>query len=149
MQWGVVLRQVQMISEYTGAKNLDRREWLKGYGFKQDPFCAEALRAEDDELLYPEKGATTEAFVEFPYYQEIRGTPGSPGPCFIFACRGGGKTALRLRIQRDFDNALKQGQPEKVLAVVYTIMTSIYCCSRPATTLPRSRLATTSSRLLG
>ncbi len=89
-----------------------RREWLEAYKFR-DPFEPEFLRAERDILL--EDGR---AFVEFPYFGVIEGKPDMPGPRFIFAGRGGGKTALRLRLQRNFDYNLETGG-DRILAVTY------------------------------
>ncbi len=93
---------------------LNRELWLKAKGLK-DPFNPESIRAEADSLLL---SSENEAFIEFPYYESIKGETDIPGPRFIFAGRGAGKTALRLRLQKSFDDDLKTGAGS-VLAVSY------------------------------
>lgn len=83
---------------------VNRDEWLNYYGFPDDPFSPEAVRAEADVLL--KDGGT---FIQFPYYEAIKGCPRVPGPRFIFAGRGSGKTALRMELQRTFTEGLKTG----------------------------------------
>ncbi len=93
---------------------LSRIEWLAENGFKYDPFEAEARRAEGDNLL-----KQTDVFVDFPYGNEVIGSINRPGPRFIFANRGCGKTSLRLSIERKFDDTLKSGAKSPVLVVSY------------------------------
>jgi hypothetical protein len=76
------------------------KEWLAGKGFLDNPFDEKALAAETDEYL-------PDCFVEFPYFEEVLGNPQSPGPRFILTERGGGKTALRLQIERGLDKFLE------------------------------------------
>lgn len=79
---------------------LAMRQWLAEIGFLDNPFTDEAFSAEGDSYL-------SDCFVEFPYYDELLGQPGSPGPRFVFAQRGGGKSTLRIQIYRKMENALK------------------------------------------
>jgi hypothetical protein len=109
---------------------LDRASWLRANGFWRDPF-AEAMRAEDDKLL---SCRDESAFVDFPYYDEIKGDPLTPGPRFIFAFRGGGKTALRLHFHRMFEADL-QKEPGGILSVIYNDFESV---------IERARLASSS-----
>lgn len=91
----------------TGIK-LERKEWLQSYGFNQDPFESEAVRAESDPLLGKALDVSA-AFEPFPYYEGIKGKPDVPGPRFIFAPRGGGKTALKQQLEREFNDNLRTG----------------------------------------
>lgn len=97
---------------------LNRLHWLRFHGFVQDPFPVEAFRAETDPLF---ERPGLPAFVDPPNYREIKGEPGRPGYRFIFASSGAGKTSLRRRLKRQFDNSLAlnlSGEPT-VLAVEY------------------------------
>jgi len=87
------------------------KEWLARKGFLDNPFDEKALAAETDEYL-------PDCFVEFPYFEEVLGSPRSPGPRFIFTERGGGKTALRFQMERELDKSL-EGDEGRVLAVAY------------------------------
>ena len=51
-----------------------RDQWLKNYNFTEDPFSPESIRAEADKLL------EDSTFVEFPYYENIKGQIETPGP---------------------------------------------------------------------
>ncbi len=90
-----------------------RGEWLRSNGFQEDPFDPEAVRAEADRLL------RVGAFISFDYYDSVKGRPDTPGPRFIFGKRGGGKTAFRIQISRDFDDTL-QNDEERILSIEYT-----------------------------
>jgi hypothetical protein len=94
---------------------LPRREWLYENGLVRDPFEAEARRAETDELL----SSTGDVFIEFPYHHEITGSIRDPGPRFIFANRGCGKTALRLSIERKLNENLVKSTEPPILVVPY------------------------------
>jgi hypothetical protein len=98
---------------------LDREAWLKleEHGFVRDPFNPEAVRAEADTLITLIDDP--DAFVEFPYFNSIKGTPQSPGPRFIFGGRGGGKTALRLDLFQTFEEEISTKVEDPILAVVY------------------------------
>ena len=96
-----------------------RKVWLKQHKFIKDPFSPESVRAEADELLSEDQLQGDSAFIEFPYYEIILGGRDVPGPRFIFTERGGGKTTLRSRIQRVFDEKLSTGAKKPILAVTY------------------------------
>lgn len=103
-----------------------RQEWLSANGFAKDPFLPEARRAEGDCLLRLTNddnslsSANETAFEAFPYYEEVVGTLESPGPRFIFALRGGGKTALCQKIFYQYTaDFLSVGQKWAVLPVIY------------------------------
>ena len=105
--------------EKADEEKLTRKSWLKEHGYNIDPFSPESVRAEADVLLGGEKSQDGSAFVEFPYYETILGDVGIPGPRFIFTERGGGKTALRIKIQKKFDKNLIDGLKNPILAVTY------------------------------
>lgn len=72
-------------------RDLDHRRrlsrWLNRLGFSDDPF---ALYEADQERAY-----LPYLFVDRPYVHEILGNPAHPQVAFLFAGRGGGKTATR------------------------------------------------------
>lgn len=97
---------------------LSRHDWLRSHGLADDPFPVESFQAETDPL-FDQIGMP--AFVDPLNYERIRGWPGQLGYRFIFAASGGGKSSLRRRMKRDFDESLTRtisGTP-KVLAVEY------------------------------
>jgi hypothetical protein len=64
--------------------------WLKPYGFTANPFAqCEASR---------ETGLSEYFFDRF--HDAIKGTSAAPQTCFVFANRGGGKTAQRVMIEK-------------------------------------------------
>jgi hypothetical protein len=106
---------------------LTRKTWLKKNGFVietqdgtervQDPFNSYAYFAETDPYR-------KECFVEFPYYNEIKGNLHSPGPVLIYTVRGGGKSALRCQISEEWDDTLNTDK-NRILAVVYNEFDSL------------------------
>lgn len=93
--------------------------WLRAHGFRENPFPREAFLAETDPIW---KWPNLEGFVDPPDYDEdICGTPESPGLRFIVGAAGTGKSSLRRRIKRDFDDRLQENLPgiPKVLAIEY------------------------------
>jgi len=95
-------------------KTLSRKEWLAKHGFR-DPFDSEARHTEGDKLLedYPD------VFIRFPNDSEIRGSINDPGPRFVFAKRGCGKTAFRVSMEKGFKENLEKGVDPAILFVSY------------------------------
>jgi len=87
------------------------RQWLEARGFKDNPFAKQEASSEDLSLL-------NEYFVAPPYFDEFVGRASSPRTAFLFAPRGGGKTAFRRMIEhlcrQSFSGA------ENVLAASFT-----------------------------
>jgi len=63
---------------------------LRNLGFEADPF-AKTNADEEDRLV--------EYFIQPPFFPAVFGQPENPKSCFVFAPRGGGKTALKKRIE--------------------------------------------------
>ncbi len=68
----------------------DKTQFVHNLGFTEDPF---ALTNADDERRLPEY------FVEPPFFPAVFGNADFPKPFFVFAPRGGGKTAQRIMIE--------------------------------------------------
>ena len=114
--------EVKQAVERVNFGRLDRSNWLKAHGFPIDPFLPDAFRAEVDPLF---KKQGMPAFVDFPDFERLKGTPSEPGYRFIFAPKGGGKTTLRKQIVAQFDQdvsklvSLRIPDQSLVLAVEY------------------------------
>lgn len=93
---------------------MNREQWLRAHDFDVDPFPAKATKAENDDILKNEN-----VFVQVPYYEEIKGTPKSPGYCVIFGECGAGKTAVLKQIKSYYDDLLAKEDQPQVLVIVY------------------------------
>lgn len=83
---------------------VDRKEFLQNLGFNEDPFAH--TNADEEVSRLPEY------FVNPPYFAEVFGDPDNPKSFFVFAPRGGGKTAQRIMIE-------KRCRESAVLALTY------------------------------
>ncbi len=83
-------------------------QWLKRHGFQANPFADQEA---DRERRLPEY------FVETPYYDDILGDPANPRSLVVYAGRGCGKSAHRLRVGRA---CRPVSSVSTVLAVDYT-----------------------------
>ena len=81
----------------------DRQQFLRSLGFVDDPFAH--TNADDEDRL-------PEYFVRPPYFAEVFGDPIAPKSFFVFAPRGGGKTAQRIMME-------KQCAQNDVLSITY------------------------------
>lgn len=84
---------------------VERNEFLEGLGFDEDPFAH--TNADEEVSRLPEY------FVEPPYFAEVFGYPDNPKSFFVFAPRGGGKTAQRIMME-------KRCEESDVLCLTYT-----------------------------
>lgn len=82
---------------------LDRRDFVQGLGFIEDPF--EHTNADEEARL-------SDYFVKPPYFSEVFGNPDDPKSFFVFAPRGGGKSAQRIMIET-------RCREDNVLALTY------------------------------
>ena len=73
---------------------LDNGKFLSNLGFIEDPFAF--TNAEVETRLH-------QYFVQPPYFAEVFGNPDVPQSFFVFAPRGGGKTAQRIMMERRCD----------------------------------------------
>lgn len=81
-----------------------RSDFISTLGFCEDPFAH--TNADEESRL-------SDYFVPPPYFAEAFGDPGNPKPFFVFAPRGGGKSAQRIMME---NQCLKH----KVLCLSYT-----------------------------
>ena len=63
---------------------------LNNLGFEQDPFAT--TNADEEQLLQ-------DYFIEPPFFKAVYGDISRPKSTIVFAPRGGGKTALKRRIE--------------------------------------------------
>ncbi|MDE0554827.1 MAG: hypothetical protein OXI24_11455 [Candidatus Poribacteria bacterium] len=70
---------------------IDRRDFVQNLGFSDDPFAH--TNADEEVSRLPEY------FVKPPYFAEVFGDPDDPKSFFVFAPRGGGKSAQRIMIE--------------------------------------------------
>jgi len=63
---------------------------LKRLGFESDPFSK--TNADEEERL-------EEYFIAPPFFNAVYGSPNDPKSSIVFAPRGGGKTALKRKIE--------------------------------------------------
>jgi hypothetical protein len=101
------------------AELLTRVEWLRAHGFGRNPFSFNSFDGKTDLML-------DDAFLTFARTPEewddlIRGSLDDPGRRFILACSGGGKTALRQQLKREFESDMYSATPGvgKILVVEY------------------------------
>ncbi|MBC7251587.1 MAG: hypothetical protein H5T62_15065, partial [Anaerolineae bacterium] len=87
------------------------QQWLEARGFKDNPFAKQEASSEDLSLL-------NEYFVAPPYFDEFVGRASSPQTAFLFAPRGGGKTAFRRMIEHLCRQSFSAA--ESVLAASFT-----------------------------
>ncbi len=66
-------------------------EFVQSLGFSEDPFAH--TNADNESRLQ-------EYFVKPPYFEEVFGDPDNPQSFFVFAPRGGGKSAQRIMIEK-------------------------------------------------
>ena len=88
--------------------------WLGLVGFEANPFATREAESEGPAL--------GEFFVEYPYFDEVRGSGRHPETTFLFADRGCGKSANRCMIEEACRDQEIEGQ---VLAIPHTDFRSI------------------------
>ncbi len=93
-------------------------EFLKTFGFKEDPFAS--TNAADEPLI-------GDYFVEPPFFPAVVGDPKVPKSNVVFAPRGGGKTAQKIMIEQ------KSAKDGTFLCIAYD--------NFPTETLPRAQVA--------
>lgn len=99
----LVYNEQVMLTSPQGTSVIDRKQFITNLGFVDDPF---AHVDADEEVRLPEY------FVRPPYFLEAFGDPGNPKSFFVFAPRGGGKTAQRIMMEQ-------QCEKNDVLAITY------------------------------
>jgi hypothetical protein len=72
------------------AVTLKYTDLLQNLGFERDPFAT--TNADEEELLQ-------DYFIEPPFFKAVYGDINRPKSTIVFAPRGGGKTALKRRIE--------------------------------------------------
>ncbi len=92
-------------------------EFLKQFGFEQDPFAS--TNAADEPLI-------DRYFVEPPFFPAVVGDPKNPKSNVVFAPRGGGKTAQKIMIEK------KSEEDGTFLCIAYD--------SFPTDSLPKERV---------
>src|SRR5690625_3269794 len=86
------------------AKYLNYSDLLENLGFPNDPFAK--VNADEEERL-------EEYFIEPPFFKAVYGIPNDPKSYIVFAPRGGGKTALKRKLE------LASGRNDDYLCVTY------------------------------
>lgn len=95
----------------------DFQSWLEAVGFKRNPF--ERSVADNDEKL-------DEYFIKFPYYSLVLGQAEDPQTTFLFAERGGGKTANRIQVEQHCNHSIQlSDKKSRILGVPFTDFTTL------------------------
>jgi len=100
-----------MMTQSGSSSKTTLQQWLAARGFKDNPFAKQEASSEDLSLL-------NEYFVAPPYFDEFVGRATTPQTAFLFAPRGGGKTAFRRMLEYLCRQSFSG--PEKILATPFT-----------------------------
>ena len=92
------------VNQTDSAELLTRVEWLKEHGFGRNPFSLSSFDGKTDLVL--DYSFCTFARTAEEWDELIRGSFDDPGRRFVLACSGGGKTALRQQLKREFGSAM-------------------------------------------